>query len=1113
MARIDIYKSGAWHEFIENKNHWLGTGSLIMIIPEDEDKIRIAGAFKDLDSSALFTIPELVENYVKSLGKKGLVSLHSLESILSSIIGESFASYLKIEKYKQGYVKALTDFIFNFRKTAVTDLQSAIQNFKADQLTFKEKDLIKIYAEYERRLPEYGFDLKSGLEEFIRNTSEKNIAHHLGISDQDRIIFFGFNYINPLEEEFIFTVFWNAAGVVFLSGEDSAASEQAVRVQRSITALLERTQNFAMTHQFPVQNQNDFFVSLANTVFTSNSDSGSNRKIPEPGLERKLFIAKENDRFSEMVSVARRIKSLSENGVSLNEIRIVAPEYHLYGSIIQEVFPDYGIPFSMENGVPLLRFPLASVIFNLVNQSISASPFLIREKIFLSPYISFITEVKHSDLIKYQESIGVEFFPEEKPDRFLKSDTQYKLDFNYIRNIRRKAYRAVKPTQEIRQLEMIKKYLDQSEWKSDAEKQSQVFWCLIQFYLLAQAEKGLSAWQARMSGAEFKEAVLELLRRFNIEENIRFSKDKDRSSYELKIQERDFAVLTQIKKLLDVLEKFLVPMSKSTGEKFALLELVRVFSRLMSEARLPTGENAGVTVQPANQGEYRKWDYSFICGLVDGEFPGSDDFNFLQPKKEGLGLGHAFTSVDHARNHFYHQIRSTVKVLFLSRPLSDNGRRLSPSPFIKEIEKCLQTDSTDTEASINKKDKDQAYSRREKLFLIGKNVDHNYHQALPLLKEIKLLDEALWRKITEILRFDGLVSNSARLSEFDGIFGDNPASLKLLTRELDQFTFTPVVLERYATCPLRFFLDDIIGLKVEPDYHPDITEAGAFIRSILKEYTANACSAKGIPDEVAILLKELITRHFKDQYQAAEDAFQVRLKNQLLAGLGQPEVRRPGLIYAFLEYEQNAPDLIRPYSANLSGTIKLEDGPEIRVEIDRVDLTQASDHFILFLYTTASTGNPGKILKGLRFDLPLAIMWFSGYAAEKRLETPVAGAGLYLVKTAKEIKRGGYFAKSSIRATRQNSVSEERPIFSGQREGFIEDENFAPTLEKVENRIRKLYRLMKQGVFHLPLCDEADQTCLNCSFGRVCRKDQLRLERLRSNLWDDENINLIKETI
>lgn len=1096
MAQIAIYKSHTWHDLIEHQNHWLGTGPLTMIVPEHTDKFHLAKTYPELNPNTFFTIPELIENYLKRLGGNGLISIHGLESILS----ESFASYLKIEKYKQGYVKALTDFIFNFRKTTIMDLQSAIDNFKKeDQLTLKEKDLIKIETDYEKKLPDYGFDLKSGLEKLLRNVTEPNIAQQFGINAPDRFIFFGFNFINPLEEEFIFTVFQRATEVTFLLCEDCAAAEPAVRIQKSIMALLKRSQNMTVEYQLPAQHRDNFFVTLANSVF--HWHSGSNRKIAVP--EQKLFLIKENNRFSEMISIARRIKLLSENGVSLKDIRVVTPDYQLYSSIIQEVFPEYGIAFSLENGVPLLRFPLATVILNLVNQSIHPNPYLIREKLFLSPYLSLIIEVKPSDLIKYQEAMGVELLPADKLNLFCRP-ARYRLDFRYTLNILKQAYRTVKATPGMHQLEVIKLYLDGLDWKSATARQKTVSWCLIQFYLRFQAEKSLTAWQLRMSGVEFKEVLLEILNRFNIEENIDFS-----NSPEFGIKERDAAILTQINNLLDEMIASLAPLSKASDAKFALLELVRIFSRLMNGASLLLPERGGVAVQPVNKGQYQCWDYSFICGLVDGEFPGTDQFNFLQPKKEGLSLGNAYTSVDHARNQFYHLIRSTTKALFLSRPLSNNGRKLPASPFIKEIEKFLSPEIHAAAAPFPMSD--QLYSLREKLFFIGKNVDYNYPRALPFLKTIKIQDEVLFKKITDIMRYDGLVLNSAGFAEFDGVFSHTPASLALLNTDLDKITFTAAIFERYAACPLRFFFDDIMNLKSEPDYHPDLTEAGILIRTILKEYTIKAVTAEGIPDAAATLIRELIIRYFNDQHRDTEaDAFQVRLRNHLLAGLGQPEAKRPGLFHAFLENEKNAPDLIRPYAGNLSGTIKLGTELEIRVEIDRVDITRTSDQLILFGYTTASTGNPGKILKGLRFDLPLAILWLSGYVTEQNLKLPVAGAGLYLVRTAKEIKRGGYFAKSSLRTSRQNSVSAAQPIFSGQRDGLITDGDFIPTLEKIKDRILQLYRLMKQGVFHLPLCDEADQSCCNCSFGRACRKEQLRLERLRINLRDAEDVNNIK---
>ena len=129
--------------------------------------------------------------------------------------------------------------------------------------------------------------------------------------------------------------------------------------------------------------------------------------------------------------------------------------------------------------------------------------------------------------------------------------------------------------------------------------------------------------------------------------------------------------------------------------------------------------------------------------------------------------------------------------------------------------------------------------------------------------------------------------------------------------------------------------------------------------------------------------------------------------------MGEREVKRPGLFYAFLKYEQEAPDLLRPYAGNVSGSVRLNDELAVQVEIDRADLTQTGDYIVLFSYTTVDTGNPAKVFRGLRFDLPLAILLFADYAVEKGLKMPVAGAGMYLVKSPKTVKRGCYFAVST----------------------------------------------------------------------------------------------------
>jgi len=1122
MAHVDLYEAGTWYELIEQKEQWLGSGGGVMVIPESEDKSRIAACCGMDDSADILTIPQLIERYVvRSLGREGLITLHGMESLIGSIISEDHFSYFNMEKYKQGYVKALTDFINNFRRTSFMDLRPAIEQLRGEQLSLKEKDLIKIHTAYEGKLLDYGFDLKSGLEHFLQHCSAADIHRHLGSKGDERILFFGFTYLTPLETEFILHVFKHAARTVFLYCADSRAAEPAVRIGQSVTALLKRSDGIKMTHTALLPQANNYFASLAEMIF---QDDLRQMVTPQPNFYHLdpfagIEINRENNRFSEMVSIARRIKELTGNGVSLNSMRIVAPDYDLYSTIINEVFPEYDIPFVLEEGMPLLYYPLAAVFHALINQLTGSNAYALREKIFSSPYISFASEVKAEDLLKYQSVCGVEFIEEEKLREAGRQEKQC-LDFTYTKNLRIKAYRSVKPAPSLPQLQVIKEYLENLPWSDSEVKEQEKLKCLLQFYLLSLAESRLSIRKSRLSCSEFQETVLTFVQDFHIAENCRLLPGEENCDPVLKeIQRRDAAILKQVEHLFLELNACLAPLGKTDGEEFALSDFVRIFSRLMNEARFWPAKDTlpldRVSVQPFDKGQYRQWDYTFLCGMVDGEFPREESFNFLQPKKEGLSLGLTYTSVDHGRNYLYHLLRSTSRAFYVSLPVSHNGRRLPLSPFIKELERCLAALSSELQREESKQEdaEDTLYSTREKLLCMGKNVDCNYQKALPLLKEIKDYDETLFHHLTAIMRYDGLTANSASFSQFDGFFSDNSFSLELLNKTIKSIVFTPSILERYTGCGLRFFLDDILSLRKEDDYHPDTAEKGALILSILKEYTEHAARTRDVPPDGEALFRLLLDRYLQDRNNAGEDAFAARFQKMLAAGLEEPGAKRPGLFSAFLEHEKNAPYLFKPFLSNLHGAVGLPEGLTVHVEIDRVDLAVDSDYILLYRYSTAETGDPKKIIKGLRFALPLLIMSFQKFATENELPISVGGAGVYLVKSPKSIKRGGYFALSSIRASRREGVSASSPLFSGQRYGFFKEHEFPDVLEKISEKMVKLYRMMRRGVFHLPLCDEGDQICGNCSFGRACRKNQLRLDRLWFNLKNEEDINIIEELI
>ncbi len=1134
MAQVEIYRAGAWFELLACKERRPGSGPAVIIIPSGEEKRAAAAIFPGVESGAVVTIPELIERYVKIKGRAGLISRHGLESVLSAIISQSSTAYLNMERYRQGYVKALTDFLYDFRSSTLEGLQEAISILKSGRLTDREKELVRLEAACRQKLGEIGFDLRSGLEELIHHSKAAGFDFNgsLRLPGRGELIFWGFDTLTSLEARFIELAFEKGRRVVFLHCAEGRASEQALRVQKNVNTLLKQ-KAVPPAECITAPGPKNYYSILAASLFQPSLEQlppGDAEGAGKEGVEQPVLL-KANDRFSEMVAIARRIRELAGKGVSFDRIRIAAPAYDLYAAIIRELFPGYGIPFTLEEGRPLLEFPLAALINNIVLQSTSANPYTLREKIFSSPYVSYESEVTAADLAEYQATAGVELLAPADLRKQLEPGGRFRLDYEAINALRRAAYRVVQPAAGTHPLILFKSYFDIAG--NEAERPAVRLQALLQSYLLAGAERELSPWRSHMSVSEFKEALHMLLRRFRIAVSGSAASPFPQGQ---SVGGREKSVLEQIELILERLEAVSAPLEQAPAGSFPLADLVRIFTRLMLEARLfaPSGEEGAaspgvfpLSVQRVDRGQYRRWDYTFICGLVDGEFPPAEEFNFLQPRKDGLFPGRIYTGVDLARHHFYLLIGSTARGLYLSCPRSYNGRRLPPSPLLKEMEKLLPRPAAGSApgrgAAAEAAGGAPLYSRREKLLALAEKVDSGYAGVAPLLKELRREEKLFFDHVAAVMRFDGLTSDANVLSEFDGLFNPGGPAIPLLEGPLQGINYTAEVLERYAACPLRFFFDDILGLKKEPDYDPDSTGGGAAICAILKEYTAAICAAEKVPDsEVAVLLRGLAARHFEMQETAAgADLFQLRFRRQLTAGLKGEEERRPGLFHAFLKYEAEGPDLIQPWRANLSGEVELSEAFTVAVEIDRVDLAPWSGDYILYRYTTAP-GDPRRIVRGLRFDLPLMLMLFADYASRELpaaaaagpgsgCSRPAAGAGLYLVKSPQQLQRRSYMVTDHLVAPRRHLVSKERPIFSGQRHGLIEQEHFAGAIESIADHIRRLHRLMKKGVFHPPLCKEREQSCANCTFSRLCRKDQARLDSLCLALHGAEEINLIKE--
>jgi len=675
-----------------------------------------------------------------------------------------------------------------------------------------------------------------------------------------------------------------------------------------------------------------------------------------------------------------------------------------------------------------------------------------------------------------------------------------------LQKLRRRAAQAVRSGEALHPLRLVARYLEAQHHDDPAERQRAIFNITVKYFVLARAEKALYVWRSTMTPAEFAQAVEKLLGRFNLEENLAASPLSE-------IVQQDRRVLAHLRQILASLQEQFVTLGGQSEKKFPLMDLIQACAAMVRDAEhyLPDERAAGLFVcTPQEASLERNWEATFLGGLIDGDFPAQQPFNFLQPKSEGRGLTGDLAPVERDRQTLYQILASTSHHLFISYPISAGNKKLLVSPFVTEMRKCFAAEiSNENETSP------RLYTAREKLAFMAQNIDRAVDRATPVLREFKHDAPDSFEQIIAILECDGRRASVSAFSQFDGLINSN-ATLSAIAAQLQENATLQVdQLERFAGCSLRFLFDDLMHLKPDyiTDYHPDTTERGLLMRRILTAYSRAIAAVGKIPDEAAAVLHEAASAAVAEVLTEKDNLFSRRFKYGLLTGLqntASDKKRRPGVLAAFLNFEQIAPDLLSPHLADLvfsrneATTLRLKDVPfDIPITIARVDRTSDGKYLIIFNYSSADLGDVEKIGKGLRFDLPLQILALRQNLPDKN-ET-VAGAGVCLVKSHRDLKRGGYFALKDLQASRRENVSEQTPIFSGQRKyGFLPAANFEQELKNVEHRVAHIVDLIRRGRFHLPICSMKDQICPNCHFNRICRIEQLRVDKLYAQADEEE---------
>ncbi len=485
--------------------------------------------------------------------------------------------------------------------------------------------------------------------------------------------------------------------------------------------------------------------------------------------------------------------------------------------------------------------------------------------------------------------------------------------------------------------------------------------------------------------------------------------------------------------------------------------------------------SSGVLVTSVNELRGLYFDYVFIGGMVDGEFP-----TRYQPEIffSGSFRKDEYKHILEERYHFYQTLSSAKKRIYLSYPKNSERKEFTPSSFLNDFTRIItpvEKNTSDYESLI--------YSKTELLIkasaLLKKDKEN-------ILSDSGLKTEQLKRSIEiDKIRTDDPFGKS----EYTGFIGESltdEEKTKLLEQKEKQFSASQ--LEEYAKCPFQYFLKRILLLETieEPSEEIEAFELGSLIHSILYEFYK---TVKG----KNILLKNCDDKTFSKAEKiifdiAGEKVDKLNLQStpafferEKIFGIAGN--KRNSILYRFLETERkNEENFIPQYFEIAFGSFNKSEpefevdvkGIKLRGKIDRFDLDESNEKFKVIDYKLGGR-KPVKsdLESGISLQLPVYL-----YASKALIQAQLnkklipAQAVIYSLKL-----KGDEFGEKIIHISNKRKPDEDELIASNEE------------LIKICNEVIPVYvEKISKGMFNLSTLENREnKVCKYCDFISICR--------------------------
>ncbi len=525
-----------------------------------------------------------------------------------------------------------------------------------------------------------------------------------------------------------------------------------------------------------------------------------------------------------------------------------------------------------------------------------------------------------------------------------------------------------------------------------------------------------------------------------------------------------------------------------TEEKFPLKFFLHNIRMAVSSSRYNIKEKPGYGVQITTMNEIRglKFDYLFIAGLCDGDFPTkfSPEIFFSGTMARNKGEQNHITE---ERYLFYQSLCTWNKNLYFTYPRRDERKEFVQSDFLNEFINTFEVSVGAESDNANK-----IYTREQLLTFIGKNGIEKAEKLSGISSAGLNKDEIRSAMEIDKARNDVPFANSV----YTGfVYGELSEEGKRNLLQMKDRQFSISQLETYAKCPYRYFAERVLKLDVfeEPTEEIEALELGSLLHAVLFSFYT------GLKQENIVLsncTKEEFNKAEKLLFRIAEEKVNEVNFNSPLSFFEREKIfgidgkRKNSILYKFLTDErENQEGYIPEFFEAGFGKLKEEQDQKIiinelvagevnvRGKIDRIDINPEEKTYKVFDYKTGKSRlNKQDVLTGLQLQLPLYL-----YAAKEIIKSELnedyepAGALIYSLKY-----RSDDFGRKELN-------------FGKKISGEEITEKYEELINICLEAVNKYVAGIRNGDFRLSQIENREEkACKYCGFKAICRIQEVK---------------------